>query len=170
MTERTKTKADLVTSVLLVVISAAITVNSLAMPTMVDRNESPFSGPGVVPAFIGIMILVLSITMFVRSIRRGAPRFFVEDRNKKVAGDTNTWMRIARTVGLCVIYALLLGKLWFPLITFLFIFTFVMMFEYDFRSPVAGQWKKPLFAAILALVTSASVFFVFQYLFLVNLP
>ena len=137
---------------------------------MVDRNESPFSGPGVVPAFIGIMILILSVAMFVRSLRRGAPRFFVEDREKKAGGDPTSWLRIARTVGLCVLYALLLGKLWFPLVTFLFVFAFVMMFEYDFKSAVAGQWKKPFFAAILALVTAASVFYVFQYLFLVNLP
>ena len=170
MTERTKTKADLVTSVLLIVFSAAITVNSLGMPTMVDRNESPFSGPGVVPAFVGIMILLLSITMLVRSLRRGAPMFFVEDLKSKVGGSPSSWLRIARTVGLCVLYALLLGKVWFPLITFLFVFAFVMMFEYDFKSPVAGQWKKPLFASILAIVTSASVFFVFQHLFLVNLP
>ena len=96
--------------------------------------------------------------------------FFVEDLKSKVGGSPSSWLRIARTVGLCVLYALLLGKVWFPLITFLFVFAFVMMFEYDFKSPVAGQWKKPLFASILAIVTSASVFFVFQHLFLVNLP
>jgi hypothetical protein len=69
-----------------------------------------------------------------------------------------------------VLYALLLGRLWFPLITFVFVFIFAMMFEYDFKSPISGQWKIPLFAAILALSTAAAVYFVFQYLFLVNLP
>jgi len=68
------------------------------------------------------------------------------------------------------LYAVLLGKLWFPLITFLFVLIFIMIFEFDFKAPVAKQWKIPLFAVIIALITAASVTFVFQYLFLVNLP
>ncbi|TFG82775.1 MAG: tripartite tricarboxylate transporter TctB family protein [Spirochaetales bacterium] len=170
MTERTKIKADLVTSVILIVFSTAITVNSLGMPTMVDRNESPFSGPGVVPAFIGAMLFFLGTFMLVRSLRQGAYRFIVEDRGKPGGSERASWMRIARTIVLCVLYALLLGKVWFPIITFLFVFIFIMMFEYDFKAPVAGQWKISIFAAFIALATAASVFFVFQYLFLVNLP
>jgi hypothetical protein len=116
------------------------------------------------------MLLFLSTFMLVRSLRRSAPRFFAEDRGKPAGGDRASWVRIAETVGLCVLYALLLGKLWFPLITFMFVFLFIMLFEYDSKAPVAGQWNVPFFAAIIALATAAAVFFVFQYLFLVNLP
>jgi hypothetical protein len=73
MTERTMTKADLVTSVLLIVFSAAVVANSIGMPTMADRGESPYSGPGLVPGFIGIMVFLLSVAMLVRSMRK-APR------------------------------------------------------------------------------------------------
>jgi len=170
MTERTITKADLITSVLLIVFSAAVVVNSIGMPTMAERGESPYSGPGLVPGFIGIMVFILSVVMLVRSMRKGALKFMVEDRGKASGADRSSWPRIARTVGLCVLYALLLGRLWFPLITFVFVFIFAMMFEYDFKSPVRGQWKTLLFAGLLALITAASVYFVFQYLFLVNLP
>jgi hypothetical protein len=170
MTEKAMTKADLITSVLLIVFSAAVTVNSIGMPTMADRGESPYSGPGLVPGFIGVMVFLLSVVMLVRSMRRGAVRFIAEDRGKPSSGDRSSWPRIARTVGLCVLYALLLGRLWFPLVTFLFVLIFILMFEYDFKTPVAGQWKKLLFAVIVALTASASVFVVFRYLFLVNLP
>jgi len=170
MTERTITKADLITSVLLIVFSAAVIVNSISMPTMADRGESPYSGPGLVPAFIGIMVFLLSVVMLVRSMRKGAMKFMAEDRGKPGGGNPSSWPRIARTVGLCILYALLLGRLWFPLVTFLFVLIFILMFEYDLKAPLAGQWKKLLFAVIVALATSASVFVVFRYLFLVNLP
>jgi len=170
MTERTMAKADLVTSAVLIVFSVAVTVNSLAMPSMAGRGESRFSDPGVVPTFLGIMTFLLSMTMLLRSIRRGAAKSFAEDRGKLDGIDRGQWTRIGITVGLAVLYALLLGKVWFPLLTFLFVFVFVMLFEYDFKAPLAGQWKKALFAAILAVLTAASIFLVFQYLFLVNLP
>jgi uncharacterized integral membrane protein len=170
MTERTMTKADLISSVLLIVFSAAIIASSLGMPTMADRNESPFSGPGVVPAFIGAMLFLLSVTMLIRSMRRGVVKSIAEDKGQPKSGDPASWARIARTVGLCIVYTLLLGRVWFILISFLFVFIFVMMFEYDTKAPFTGQWKKPLFAAILGAATAGLVFFVFQYLFLVNLP
>ena len=170
MTERTMTKADLITSAVLIVLSVAVTVNSLGMPTMAGRGESPYSGPGVVPAFLGVMTFLLSLAMLMRSLKRGALKFIGEDSKKKGEIDRDQWRRIAITVGLSVLYAFLLGKVWFPLVTFLFVFVFVMLFEYDFKASFSGQWKKALFAGILALLTAASVFLVFQYLFLVNLP
>jgi len=170
MTDRTKTKADLVTSMVIIVFSAAIVVNSLGMPTMADRNRNPLSGPGVVPTFIGAMLFLLGFSMLIRSIRHGGFRLFSEDKAGSGKADTASWVRIGETIGLCVLYAVLLGKLWFPLITFLFVLIFIMIFEFDFKAPVAKQWKIPLFAVIIALITAASVTFVFQYLFLVNLP
>lgn len=170
MTERTMTKADFITAMFLIVFSAAVIFLSLGMPTMADRNASPYSGPGVVPAFIGGMIFLLSSAMLVRSLRRGVRRSFPEDKGKPSEEDSSSWGRIARTLALCVLYVALLGKVWFPLLTFLFVFLFILTFEYDLKAPPGRQWKIPLAAAILALATSASVFLVFQYLFLVNLP
>ena len=170
MTERTMTKADLFTSMFLIVFAAAIIFISLGMPTMADRNASPYSGPGVVPVFIGVMIFLLSSAMLIRSLRRGVRRMFSEDRGKLSEEDRSSWKRIARTLVLCVLYVALLGKVWFPLLTFLFVFLFIVTFEYDPKAPPGKQWKIPLTAAILAVSTAASVFLVFQYLFLVNLP
>jgi len=170
MTERTMTKVDLVTSAILIVFSSAVTYTSLRMPIMAGRNESPFSAPGVVPTFIGAMLFLLSLAMLVRSLRRGAPGMFAEDRGKPAGGGRTSGIRIARTVGLCILYVVLLGKVWFPLLTFLFIFAFILAFEYDPSASIASQWKKPLFAAFLAAGAAASVFLVFRYLFLVNLP
>lgn len=170
MTERTMTKADLVTSLILVVFGAAVVAGSLAMPDMTGRNESPYSNPGVVSGFIGTMIFLLSGGMLIRSIKRGAVKTFAEDRNKGGDVDRVRWIRIAKTIGLCVLYAFFLGKVWFPLLTFLFVFSFVIWFEYDFKEPVGSQWKKFLFAFILAGSTSAAVTLVFERLFLVRLP
>ena len=141
MTERTMLKADLVTAIVLIAFSAAVFVMSVRMPTMTDRNESRFSGPGVVPAVVGAAIFLLSASLLVRSVRRGAVRAFGE-RNAG-AGIRDSHRRVAGTIALCVAYALLLGRIWFPLVTFLFITAFVMLYEYDFKAAAGTQWKTP---------------------------
>jgi putative tricarboxylic transport membrane protein len=69
-----------------------------------------------------------------------------------------------------VLYAALLGKVFFPLLTFLFIMAFVVCFEYDLKAPFKSQIKKILIAALLAFAASAVVTVIFEYLFLVRLP
>ena len=170
MTEKSMVKADLVTSVVLVVFGIAVLVMALQMPTMADRNQSIYSAPGVVPGFIGAMILLLSSSMLIRSIKRKAVSMFKEGAIPKGSIGQEASRRIFATIALCVVYSFLLGKIWFPLPTFAFIFVFIILFEYDFKTAFSLQARKVLIAAIIALVTTAAVMLVFQKLFLVNLP
>jgi len=182
-------KADLYTSIVLLIFSAAILIIALQMPTMVDRNESPWSGPGVVPAFIGIALLLLAAFMFARSIMRGALKKSIDKPAAQKAADVarpdipteqnSLWkrlgantsnMRILTTLALCIFYVVLLGRIWFPLATFLFILAFIVVFEFDKHKTILSQWKTFFWGAIIAASTSALITIVFQYLFLVNLP
>lgn len=45
MTEKSMLKADLITSIILIVFGTAILVLSLGMPTMADQNQSVYSAP-----------------------------------------------------------------------------------------------------------------------------
>ena len=67
-------------------------------------------------------------------------------------------------------FQFLLRWLHFIASTLIFVFAFVMIFEYDRRKRLASQWKVPVFAAVLSVATTAAVYASFQYLFLVNLP
>jgi hypothetical protein len=47
---------------------------------------------------------------------------------------------------------------------------FIVAFEFSREKPMLSQWKMLIVASIIAVLASASVTAVFQYLFLVNLP
>ncbi len=181
MTDRKMNKADFYTSIVLLTLSIGIIVISLSMPSMVSKNESMWSNPGVVPTFIGFALLLLSGTMLVRAITRGVLRSNEDQASKEpiadsaLTSDKKTRLpipvqRIIITTAICFGYAFLLGKLWFPLITFLFVFVFISIFEFDTTKKLSQQWKTFLWAAVIGISTSAAVTIVFQYLFLVNLP
>ncbi len=170
MTEKSMVKADFVTAVVLIVIGIAILIISIQMPTMADRNQSVFSAPGVVPGFIGVMIILLSFSMLLRSIRKRAIAELREGAIPKGSLTQESTKRILTTIVLCLLYAFLLGKLWFGVPTFAFIFAFILIFEYDRKKPLSAQVKKLLVAALIAALTTAAVMLVFQKLFLVNLP
>jgi uncharacterized membrane protein len=170
MTEKSMLKADFFTSIILTIFGTAILVISLQMPTMADRNQSVFSAPGIVPGFIGIMLIVLSISMLLRSLKN---KVLAEIRNgviPKEALKQVTTQRIGITLALCLGYGFALGKMWFPIPTFTFIFVFIFLFEYDFKAALKPQTKKVAVALIIALITTILVTLVFQKLFLVNLP
>lgn len=170
MTEKSMAKADFITSVILTAFGIAVVVLSIQMPTMADFNQSKFSAPGLVPGFIGAMLTLLSLSMMFRSIkRRGMMEIVPKGSLKELLAQEST-RRIMKTLGLCVLYALLLGKLWFPIPTFFFIFIFIMLFEYDFKAAFSPQRKKVLVAFIIALLSTILVTLVFQGLFLVKLP
>ncbi|MHB0898381.1 MAG: tripartite tricarboxylate transporter TctB family protein [Spirochaetales bacterium] len=170
MTEKSMTKADFVTSIVLLAFGITVVVKSVQMPTMADANQSKFSAPGIVPGFIGVMVTLLSFAMLIRSIKRKGMQEIVQKGAAKDLLAQETTSRILKTLVICVVYVLLLGKLWFPLPTALFIFAFIVMFEYDFKSAFRPQIKKIIVAFIIAVVATTLVTVVFQYLFLVNLP
>ncbi|TXT46194.1 MAG: hypothetical protein FD137_1293 [Spirochaetes bacterium] len=170
MTEKSMVKADFVTSVVLIALGLAIIVLSLQMPTMADRNQSVFSAPGVVPGFIGVMLTLLSGSMFLRSLKRKALQEVKAGLAPSDVLVQKSTRRILTTIVMCSLYALLLGRVWFPIPTFAFIFIFIVLFEYDKSSSFSSQRKKIIVAATIALATTALVMLVFQKLFLVNLP
>jgi len=170
MTEKSMTKADFVTSIVLLAFGITVVFMSVQMPTMADANQSKFSAPGIVPGFIGVMLSLLSLTMLIRSIKRkGMQEIITKSATKDLLAQETT-SRILKTLIICVVYVLLLGKIWFPLPTALFIFAFIIMFEYDFKSAFKPQIKTVIVAFIIAVVATALITFVFQSLFLVNLP
>jgi len=170
MTEKSMTKADFITSIVLLAFGIAVVVMSIQMPSVADANQSKYSAPGIVPGFIGVMLTLLSFSMLLRSIKRKGMQDIVPKGATKDLLAQESTARILKTLVLCVAYALLLGKIWFPVPTFLFIFAFIVLFEYDFKAAFKPQIKKIIIACVIAVVSTTLVTLVFQGLFLVNLP
>ena len=170
-------KADFITSIVLMTFSAFITVESLRMPRLEHRNINPYSIPGLVPAILGIIIGLLSITLFIRSMRHSG---YVLRTREKADGSGQVkpglfqkpeTMRVLLTVGFCLLYAvILIGWVWYPVATFLFTFVFIVIFEYDRSISARQQVKTFVIAAVEALLTASVVSVVFRYLFLIRLP
>jgi len=167
MTEKNMAKADFYTGIIMMAFGITVTVMAIRMPSM---PRDPYSAPGVLPMFLGIVITGLSVIMFVRSVIKTKGNVgFSHESLKSFFTDAST-LRVTITAILCVSYAMLLGKLLFPLLTFLYVFVFIVIFEYDLKTTFRPQLRKVLTAALIAFLTAVLITAVFQYLFLVRLP
>jgi putative tricarboxylic transport membrane protein len=79
--------------------------------------------------------------------------------------------RLLLTAVLCIGYAgFLIGTLPYWLATGLFIFVFIILFEWERGMNVGRQKKCLISAALIAILSSVAITVVFERLFLVALP
>jgi hypothetical protein len=164
-------KADFVASILLMAFGLWIVLHSLQMPRFENLGANPFSVPGIVPGILGIIIFLLSLVIFVRSLRNGGYRLGIGRRTATDFFQNADMQRMLLTTVICTIYGLLMiGNLNYYLATFGFVLAFLLLFQYRPSEGIAAQLKL-LFASVLqAGLTAAVVGAVFRYLFLVDLP
>jgi hypothetical protein len=167
MTEKNMVRADFYTGIVLMIFGVTVTVMARQMP---EIPRDPYSAPGVLPTFLGLIITGLSLIMFIRSIVRTKGRPGVSGLSINNALAMTAPLRMIVTVVFCLGYVFLLGKVWFPLLTFFFIFGFIVCFEYERRMPLRPQRKKILVAGLVAAGGSVIITVLFRYLFLVRLP
>ena len=75
------------------------------------------------------------------------------------------------TLGVSLIYALgLLGRLDYTVATLLYIFSFIVIFEYQPETGLGAQKKIFGVALLQAVIAAVSITLVFRKLFLVDLP
>lgn len=171
MKESNMARADFVTSIILIAFGVAVLIMSLHMPTFAARGVNPYSAPGIVPGFLGALIALLGLVLFIRSIGRKGYRLGITGRTVREFFSAQQTLRLVITIVISVLYALvLLGRVAYPIATGIYVFLFIMLFEYKWKSSLKSQWKIPLFAAVVAVCTAVLVTAVFQYLFLVSLP
>lgn len=165
-------KKDFITSIVLIAFSVSVIVMSYTMPRLERRNIDPFSAPGVVPGMIGIVLLLLSFVLFVRSIRRGGYRVFRKSSCETDDGHLQgAATRVVLTLVISLVYAIgFLGRFDYSIITALYICTFICLFEFKAGVALWAQKRMVLFAIIQAVVASVLITLVFQKLFLVDLP
>ena len=171
MKESNMPRADFITSIFLIVIGIGIIWASVAMPRFEDQGGSFYDSPGIVPAIIGVLLTVLAVAILVRAIGRRGYKLGLSGRTVGAVLKDETTLRMVITIATGVIYGLvLLRYLHFIASTLVFVFAFIMLFEYDLKKGIASQWKTILFAVLTSALTTGAVYATFQYLFLVNLP
>ena len=176
MNQRSLIRADFITAVVLITLGLATLYGSWTMDRLEIRRIHPASVPGLVPGGLGLAIAVCGALLLIRSVRSGGHRPLSGD------GSFTRWLhsieaqRLALAAVLCLVYPLVLvGWLPFWLATGLFVFAFIVAFEW---SPQDGEAAPSsarrravlLWAAVQAVLVAAIVSIVFQELFLVRLP
>lgn len=171
MKESNLPKADFVTALILAVSSIAIVVSAYRMPRFEEVGAQPYDAPGLVPGLLGMILLILSFMLLMRSIRQKGYVLGVNPGSLATFFKDATVLRILITIGISMLYGMaFLGNLPYVLATGLYVLAFVIIFEYRRDQPMQTQWKILLFALLLAVLTAGAVAVVFRYLFLVNLP
>lgn len=164
-------RADFITGLALIFLSLYVIIESWQMPRLEHLKVHPLSVPGVVPAFIGMVLLLFGTVLTIRSIRRGGHRLrLTEEGLRRLYQDPGN-QRLLLTAILSIGYAgFLIGNLPYGLATGLFIFVFVLLFEWEPGMSSAKRRRGVMTAALIATLSSAAITLVFERLFLVSLP
>ena len=138
-----------------------------SMDRLEIRRIHPASIPGLVPMFLGAAMFILALIVFMASRRTPSAQ----------AGDTENTIGIAEirsfvvVVLLAGIYALgLVGNIHFWLASALFVFTFIMVAEWQRLETGAARLRMGAIAAIIAISVTGGISYMFETGFLVRLP
>ena len=161
-------RADFITSLFLIVLGAGVVVESWRMPRYTEFGTSIWSAPGVVPGMIGLSLALMGAVLLLRS--RGVRAGKTSDDE-----DPAAWRQAAYAFGLCFIFAaLLVGRLPFVVAAFLFIFTFILVFDLRENSEVRRDMprliRRGLLAIAIAAAASLAIATIFEDIFFVRLP
>ncbi|MHA1566910.1 MAG: hypothetical protein ACTSX7_16490, partial [Alphaproteobacteria bacterium] len=99
-------KADFVTSILVILLGLGAFVTSLRMPRYEHLNVDPYTVPGIVPGILGILLLVLGVVLFARSLKRGGWRIVPKEVATALLSATSG--RVVLVLGLTLGYAVVL--------------------------------------------------------------
>ncbi len=164
-------KADFITGLILIGLSLYVFVESWRMPRLEHLKIHPLSVPGLVPAFLASVILIFGTALVIRSILRGGHRLgFTFEGLRQIFNKPNN-QRLLITAILSIVYAvLLIGHLPYWLATGLYIFLFIILFEWK-QGMDRVSWRRYFVSGILiAIFSSLAITLVFERLFLVSLP
>lgn len=147
----TKKAADFWISLIVIVVSIILFINASNMP-----QSSRGIGPGDYPKVICAVLFVLGLIQLVVTVIecKGIPLIDFSSINKKYL------LRALIMLALTLLYYYLLKPVGFLITTPLYLFASFILFGY----------KKKVKAAIIAIVFSVAVYFLFTKVFLVILP
>lgn len=164
MTSNRMRRADLIAAIVLIALGVAVAYGSWTMPRLENRGIHPASVPGLVPGLLGLALAACGGILAFQSRGGGAETPGAE------APDRAGLARLAVATGLTLAYALVLvGTVPFWLATTIFVFVFILVFEWMSDAPRPGV-ARIAGALVQAVAVAVAAVVVFERLFLVRLP
>ena len=166
-------RADLITSLVLILLGLGVVEESWRMPRFTEYGSSIWSAPGVVPGMIGLVLALMGTILLLRARREAAAS--TDATTSDQTADRASWVRVAVTFGLCVLFAgVLIGHVPFLAAAFLFMVTFMIGFDIQANPGLLADRKRLAFRVVLAVVLAAAASYaistIFQDVFFVRLP
>jgi putative tricarboxylic transport membrane protein len=164
-------RADFLFSLLLLALGLATIVESWRMPRFGNLGVHPMTAPGLTPGLLGLVVVLLAVALLARSLRAGGWRLSRGESGAEPAQRRAAVRRVGLALLLTVGYAGgLVGRIPFWLATVLFVFLFVVAFEWRADATAAQRLRGLAVAALLAAATALCVRYLFEEIFLVRLP
>ena len=170
--------ADRVGGLIWVAFGLAVIYGSWIMDRLESLQIPPATAPGVVPALLGLGIVIFGSVLIIRRTPDGDAAIKTFDADPAIAAapgeqaDDFHWKRIALSWAICMIYAgVLLGRgVHYWILTAAFLFLHMLLLDDDDRVPAPVTRQRLLIAATVAPAFATVVMLVFQHVFLVRLP
>ena len=164
-------RADFLFSLVLVALGLGTLFESWRMPRFGNLGVHPMTAPGLTPGLLGIIIALMGAVLLARSIAAGGWRLSGEPAPEQAGERRSARRRLGLALLLCLGYAGgLVGRIPFWLATAIFMFAFVVLFEWRVDTPHRRRLHGLLAAAALAAATAVGVTLLFEDIFLVRLP
>ncbi|MEQ8346918.1 MAG: tripartite tricarboxylate transporter TctB family protein [Sneathiellaceae bacterium] len=164
-------RADFLFSLVLIAVGIAAAAEAWRMPRFENLGVHPMTAPGLTPGLLGLVVAGLGLALLLGAVRAGGWQRSAPATAGQAAERRSTLGRVALALLLTLGYAAgLVGHMPFWLATAIFVFLFVALFEW----PLHEGWRRRLrglaIAAVLAVATGLAVTYLFEEIFLVQLP
>jgi hypothetical protein len=159
-------RQDVVDGLLWLVLGTAVLIGSWRMDRLEAQQINPYTIPGLVPGLLGLAMMLIAAIMLVRGLRHGGAG------PQAAAGRKQDYGRLAKVLGLCIVFAVgLVGRgppFW--LAAALFVSTAIIVLRWEeFRAE--GRLARGVASAVaIGIGAGVIVTLVFEKFFFVRLP
>lgn len=187
-------RSDLGSSIVLILFGAFVAFESWRMPRFESIGGQLHSAPGLVPFILGAVIVLLGAIMLIRylihresmaptptAVEAASTPGVADDQAAYIESSTGgppvadlpppSNARMLWTLIFSAIFGIVLvGTLPFWLAVFVFVFVFIVWFERPAYKDARTTTTRVAIAGVIAAAAAFAVPFVFERVFLVNLP
>jgi putative tricarboxylic transport membrane protein len=168
------TRLDRISGFAFATIGALVAAGAWAMPRFENLGAKAYEAPGLAPGLLGCALSICGLVMVLRP----AATSDTEDFSywNKIAGEPANRKRAIAALLLTLAYgAVLFGSIPYVIATTGFVFAFIAVFEIFLRPSGSSAKKRTvshilIAAGLISLIVGFGTHYVFQTLFLVQLP
>lgn len=168
------TRLDRISGLAFAIIGALVAVGAWVMPRFENLGAKAYEAPGLAPGLLGCALSICGLVLVLRPPTTSNTEDF--EYWNKIAGEPENRKRAIAALFLTLAYgAVLFGSVPYIIATTGFVFAFIAVFEIVLRPSESTARKRSISyilvaAGLISLIVGFGTHYVFQTLFLVQLP